>query len=85
MLKAALLRLLGNLAEYRETASLVTAHSSLLDKIALLIMNETKVISEAAIRTIRQVSRHKVHVRVGCSASNCVGFNAIINNYIFST
>uniref|UniRef100_A0A1I7S1Y8 BTB domain-containing protein n=1 Tax=Bursaphelenchus xylophilus TaxID=6326 RepID=A0A1I7S1Y8_BURXY len=63
ILKASLLRLLSNLADYRETCSLVTLHSSLLDKIAYMLNDTEKIIYEASIRVIKQLSRHRSCVK----------------------
>lgn len=58
-----MLRLLGNLAEYRDTASILT-QPNLLERIAIMISVENTQISDAALRTIRLLSKHKGYVRV---------------------
>lgn len=63
-LKATLLRLLSNLADYRETVSLVTNYSSLLDKVVLLLNDGDKQIYENALRVIRQIVKQKNQIKV---------------------
>ncbi|KAI6182748.1 hypothetical protein M3Y97_00414200 [Aphelenchoides bicaudatus] len=59
-----MLRLLGNLAEFRDTASILT-QPNLLDRLAIMISfnSDNSTISNAALRTVRLLSKHKVYVR----------------------
>ncbi|CAD5207841.1 unnamed protein product [Bursaphelenchus okinawaensis] len=76
IIKAALLRLLGNLADYKETASLVTCCSSLLDKVAFMINDSDKLIYDAAIRVVRQLSKHRNYTKFVMMA-NCGYFMGV--------
>jgi hypothetical protein len=61
-LKSSILRLLANLADYRETASIVI-QPNLLDRISILLDAENNLISEAALRAVRLLSKHRYYSR----------------------
>ena len=60
-----MLRLVGNLVDYKETAVIVAMQSTLLDKIALMITDEEPKIHEAALRVIQLLSKHRRMIKVG--------------------
>jgi hypothetical protein len=62
-LKASMLRLLANLAEYLETARLLI-QPNLIDRISMMINNNENLITDSALRTIRLLSKHRVYMRV---------------------
>ncbi|KAI6178603.1 hypothetical protein M3Y98_00518600 [Aphelenchoides besseyi] len=57
-IKTAMLRLLGNLAEYKETASICQS-TLLLDRQVLMINDENLEVSNAALRTVRLLCKHR--------------------------
>lgn len=74
-----MLRLLANLAEYRETASILT-QPNLLDRVAIMISSENSAVSDAAIRTVRLLSKHKSYIRVSFFQSTLFRYNTIATN-----
>jgi hypothetical protein len=67
-IKANILRLLGNLANQKETSSIITSNASnLLDRIASTIIHEDSLMAERALRVIRLLARRpKANAKV-CS------------------
>lgn len=62
-LKASMLRLLANLAEYIESARIVI-QPNLIDRIAIMISNNETMITDSALRTVRLLSKHRIYTRV---------------------
>ncbi|KAI6241397.1 hypothetical protein M3Y99_00367600 [Aphelenchoides fujianensis] len=62
-IKSSMLRLLGNIAEYHETASMITHAPILLDRVVLMVNDEQPAVSEAALRTVRILCKHRSYAR----------------------
>lgn len=66
--KSTVLRLLGNVCAFRETAPLVTSNPiGLLDRIVMSLVHEDKAVAEKAIRVVRLLSRSGGSAKVSWS------------------